>query len=306
MAGKNIYAVLTVFLLLGLMSWRSAAAQHPTGENAIFERLVQQGVSLDNTTTIKLPEPTLMDGLDGDQQRAVVTRISGRYGWKPFVRNSTVAPFMLRQAYVKNQQRDRIGHAIDLWFVAHAELATFQDRRLAEEFFGPKPTAKHASDTNLRELNNDELLRLGIKSFDRDAERYVVVEFPLMKRVQLRGIGHAYESSTAESVLVAWELAPGLKQDDDLGNRWCPIETTELGRRKRGAARPYQGYGGYLKITTLSEPQGALLFEIHVVFHEPEQWFHGSNFLRSKTPLIVKENVDKLRRKLAKAKRSKS
>ena len=48
-----------------------------------------------------------------------------------------------------------------------------------------------------------------------------------------------------------------------------------------------------------------MLCEAHVVFHEPTDWFRGSNFLRSKTPLMVKENVDKLRRKLARVQAAK-
>ncbi|MFO7901796.1 MAG: hypothetical protein R6U98_03985, partial [Pirellulaceae bacterium] len=172
-----------------------------------------------------------------------------------------------------------------------------------------------------------------IEKIDEDAEKYALVGFSLMNRVYVQGVGHVRRSHTDESVVIAWELDPRFNADDHRAapgangdfpreseqgeeglrgasfqpegsksrryNCWQPIETTKLGQRERGAPRPYQGYAGYLKITNLSVPKGALLFEAHAVFHEPEEWFRGSNFLRSKIPLMVKESINGLRRKLA-------
>ncbi|MCS7305572.1 MAG: hypothetical protein NZ602_10755, partial [Thermoguttaceae bacterium] len=45
----------------------------------------------------------------------------------------------------------------------------------------------------------------------------------------------------------------------------------------------------------LRQPGGALFIEHHHLFAEPNQWFGGKNFLRSKLPLAIQETVRKLR-----------
>jgi hypothetical protein len=37
---------------------------------------------------------------------------------------------------------------------------------------------------------------------------------------------------------------------------------------------------------------------LHTAFHEPQGWFEGHNVLRSKLPLVTKENVRTFRRGL--------
>ncbi|MES1213546.1 MAG: hypothetical protein ABUL64_03085, partial [Singulisphaera sp.] len=83
-------------------------------------------------------------------------------------------------------------------------------------------------------------------------------------------------------------------------NSWSPLERDASGKLSVGAAKAYSGLGGYMKMTELVEPAGALFVECHIVFDEPEAWFHGKNFLRSKLPLVVQDNVRSFRRKLGK------
>ena len=39
--------------------------------------------------------------------------------------------------------------------------------------------------------------------------------------------------------------------------------------------------------------------EYHVAFVEPQGWFHGTNLLRSKLPIVAQEMVRKFRRNLS-------
>ena len=73
------------------------------------------------------------------------------------------------------------------------------------------------------------------------------------------------------------------------------------GAQQLGDPHPYSGFGGYIKVSELVEPAGALLIEMHFVFDEPEGWFGGKNLLRTKLPLAVQENVRKFRGELKKA-----
>jgi len=289
----------TAALLVFVLSRGTLAGQEPGHENELLRQLVEQGVEFDGGFAVKLPEPILADGLDAARQREIIGAIAGLYSWQQFVRNSPVAPFELDQSYVKDAEGRRVGHVIDLCFIAHGPLDVFRDRQRAEDVFGEPWPQGGASEAEVRELEDNELSALGLQDIDRSAERYVSIGSSLMNRVYVRGVGHIRRSCTQDSIIIAWKLDPRFNRDDRLANRWYPIQTTKLGQRERGTARPYQGFGGYLKITDLAEPKGALLFEVHVVLHEPEGWFSGSNFLRSKTPLIAKEMIDKLRRKLA-------
>lgn len=335
--GTGHGALCRLFLLtmLGIRAvWPGGIAAEEAGnENQLMERLIQQGVRFPGDLTVQLPEPDLVDGLDESQQRRIVRQLAQRHDWKQFVRDSTVAPFMLKQAYLKNRQGRRVGHVVDVWFVAHGPLRIFQETEHAKAVFGTDWTGGNAADVTVQELDDQDVLERGIEKIDEDVEKYALVAFSLMNKVYVQGVGHVCRSRTHESVIIAWELDSrfnegdrglaagvngGFSGESNRGeerlrgatfqsedpkskrcNRWQPIETTKLGQRERGAPRAYRGYGGYLKITDLSVPEGALLVEAHVVFHEPEEWFRGSNFLRAKIPLMVRENINGLRRKLA-------
>lgn len=271
-------------------------------DNRLVRELTTQGVRLGDGPWVKLPAPTLVDGLDVAAQRAIVERAAGRYGKDRFTRDSAVAPFSLKLAYLKGADGERIGHSADLWFVAHGNLATLKDEQLLEDLVQPGSEKDSPFTPEARELDDEQL---AVRSIQRltgcGEEKYVFARFSVLNRVYLSGVGNAVYTESPQSLVVAWRLDPRFADDADFASRWQPIETDELGKRKLGVAQPYGGYGGYAKITTLDEPAGALFVESHVVFHEPSGWFRGSNLLRSKMPLAIQENVRKFRRQLAKA-----
>ena len=286
----------TIVIPLFLLTARILIAQElPQDTNPLVNRLIRQGIELEDGLAFRLPTPKVLESLEPEAQKKVITELAGRYGYSTFVRRSAVAPFMLKQTYLKDGDGRRVGHAIGIWFIAYGRLEDFQDKELAKELAGTKPGD---DDGSMRQLSNEELASCQIELPDDDSEGFVVAEAPLMNRVHVRSVIHAIKTNLPGTITVGWELDGRFDRNAELANRWWPIETTNLGERKRGDPQPYHGYGGYLKITQLTEPADALLFETHVVFHEPENWFRGSNFLRSKTPLIVKENVDRLRRRL--------
>jgi hypothetical protein len=88
--------------------------------------------------------------------------------------------------------------------------------------------------------------------------------------------------------------------DPDFPNRWRPVTRDDNGKRQLGAPQPYFGFGGYAKATRLVEPAGAILIEYHAAFAEPQDWFGGTNLLRSKLPILAQMIVRQLRRGLEK------
>jgi hypothetical protein len=95
------------------------------------------------------------------------------------------------------------------------------------------------------------------------------------------------------------KLDPRFAADGEFPNRWRSIDRLADEAEKLGPPRPYAGFGGYVRVTELREPAGALFVELHTAFQEPAEWFDGHNVLRSKLPLVTRENVRTFRRALA-------
>ena len=108
------------------------------------------------------------------------------------------------------------------------------------------------------------------------------------------------KSKTAESNLAASILDRRFMNDAEFPNQWRPITRDDAGRRHLGAPQPYFGFGGYAKATRLIDPPGALFVEYHAAFAEPQDWFGGTNLLRSKLPILAQMIVRQLRRGLEK------
>ena len=64
---KSICAVLLLFPI--------ASLAFAADSNPIYEELVNQGITLANGKTIKLPEPKMADGLKADEQQAVLKQV---------------------------------------------------------------------------------------------------------------------------------------------------------------------------------------------------------------------------------------
>jgi hypothetical protein len=94
-------------------------------------------------------------------------------------------------------------------------------------------------------------------------------------------------------------LDPRFAGDAKYPNEWQSIARDDAGKLQYGSWKAYQGLGAYAKATELKAPRGAILVEYHMRFDEPRGWFQGANVIRSKLPIIVQDNVKKLRRKLA-------
>jgi hypothetical protein len=295
-----VLAVLVVFIPLGSAS----LSGDDELRNPLCEHLLRQGVALADRQHAPLSPFTLPDGIPGDAVEEFLEPIHQRHGWNRFTRNSHVAPVELKLGTVADAAGKRLGHTVSVWFVAYGSLESLTDPEMLTELAGDIAAEQDAESNEALtggELTDDRLARMGIERLHDARLREVFVEarFPILNRVEVAGVSRVVSSYTEQSLVVAWELDPRFSQGESPANHWQPMERTDLGEKKRGAARAYQGYGGYGKITALSEPEGALFVECHVVFHEPEEWFAGSNALRAKIPLGVQENVRKFRRQLA-------
>ena len=257
--------------------------------NALFDSLLDPGPAVGPGLRAKLPPPTMPDGLDVAEQRAVIAAlIRDDYSYEDFTRRSAVAPQRLRVRDVTPCDPEAPARGVDVWFVAHDD-----------KFIGWLASAAKGVETG-KPLTKECLGKRGLGSADGPPEVYRHVEFDFLEKIHLRATVRVAWTRTGESVLVAGEVDPRFLGDPDFPNQWQPV-IREGGARKLGPAKPWAGAGFYMKITKLAEPAGALFVEQHVVFAEPTGWFDGANLLRSKLPLVVQSSVRTTRREWAKA-----
>jgi hypothetical protein len=288
-----------VFLLVTITLLTSHRCR---GENPVYDELMRRGVPIGPREIVRLPAPTVADGLSAAQQRQAVEAVAdGCHTWEELTRRSVVAPFILKLPKDDNDHV-RLGRRVDLWFVAYGNLSTLENNEWLERQF--KSTGNETDPDNgavIKVVPESELQRHGLKCPQGpDDPQFVFAELTLLDRVRLSVTTRGAKQQTPESVLSASMLDPHFANDPQNPNRWRPVLRDDNGRRSLGKTEPYSGYGSYAKATRLIDPPGAILIEYHVAFAEPEGWFNGTNLLRSKLPILAQIIVRQLRRELAK------
>lgn len=292
-------AVIRQLLLLLFVGVSSAEMCHAAGD--IYETLVEQGVVLGDRETIKLPKPVLADGLDGARQRqAIEALLAGRYEWDEFTRKSVVSPLLLKIGDGE-PAAGQVSRRVDLYFVAYGELELLRDDQKLQEHLNLASAGDIEADgRKMKVLSADELKRRNLTSAQEIGDpRWVAVEATLLGKVQLNLTTRNEKAENGETLVLASILDPKFASDGEYPNSWHSITIDDAGRRQIGPPQPYPGLGSYVKATRLAEPEGAVFIEYHLVYAEPEGWFHGANLLRSKLPIVAQDVVRKLRRKMA-------
>jgi hypothetical protein len=285
-------------LLLALLPAGSSLAA-----NEIYDSLVSQGITLSPKETVKLPQPILADGLSGSQQRqAIEALLAGRYEWDEFSRKSVVSPLLLK---VGDGERDAgpTSRRVDLYFIAYGTLEVLRDDRKLQEHLNLAAAGDDDSEGGqVKILSTEELAGRGLPTRQQTNDpRWVAIEAKLLDKVQLNFTTRNAKTQSHDSLLIASIVDPKFQSDAEYPNSWRAITVDDAGRRQIGSPQPYPGLGCYVKATRLAEPAGAAFIEYHVVYAEPEGWFHGANLLRSKLPIVSQELVRKLRRKMEKS-----
>ncbi len=286
-----------------ILSLCSAGATHD--DNQILQQLLDPGVPVGSGAPLRLPAPTMADGLDAAAQKMAIKGIAdANHPLDALLRKSVVSPFQLSIRSEGNAANETTGKRVDIFFIVYGDLQLItKEGWLEERFsFGAKEEAEGKPPAKSIVLAENDLKKRGLEvaASERFKEGYDFATFSVFDRVQLSGTGHVMQTQTAESVVVASLLSPKFADDAEFANRWAPIERNDSGVETVGKPQPYAGYGSYVKVTKLHEPAGALFIEYHLVFDEPKAWFGGANLLRSKLPLLVQDNIRKFRRELTK------
>jgi hypothetical protein len=264
--------------------------------NPLFEQLRRDGLSVTSETKVSLPAPLMADGLDAAGQRAVLRKVVGeRFSVREFTGKVGTAPhvYALRKIAATGADAPRV-IGVDVSFVAHGNLDTVAERKFLEDLQNKQ------KDRTIHILSAEELekRKLKVQSSKEREERYSHGVFIVLDRVEVRAALYTVITRQADSLLAATRIEPHFANDTDFPNQWRKITLDEEGQRKLGPAHPYAGAGGYLKITRLHEPQGALFVEYHLIYTEPKGWFSGADPLTTKVPAIIQSEVRTFRQEL--------
>lgn len=271
-------------------------------ENRLLHELTHQGLPVEGETSgIRLPEPTMADGLSAAEQHALIKQVAGpRRRLEHLLRDSIVAPFVLKIS--QPEDTDARYRHVDVWYVARGDLTQFQQEEFLGnlvDFGGQSSEAELAS----RLVPPAQLLERGIQPEEgsNEVQQFLFNSVELFDRVSLRSTRRIVLSSNDKSVLIAATIDPRFTSDEVYPNDWRKVKVNADGTKSIGEPQPYVASGSYTKVTRLHEPEGSLFIEHHHLFLEPVEWFEGRNLLRSKLPLAVQRGVRQLRQKLKKS-----
>jgi hypothetical protein len=271
--------------------------------NPLFQELRTKGFVVAGDIHPTLPAPSMPDGLDAAAQQAALAKIVGeRYPVDEFVRDSVVAPFVLKFSNVPGDVVTARG--IDVWFIVYGNLNELSKVDVLKEF-----TSSRADDATLHVLTATELEARHLPPTSADSpqhianpgdseERFAYTVATILERVELRQTLRCVLSRTTESVVISSLVDRRFDGDKDFPNLYHRLVRDDNGDTTKGPATPYSGAGGYMKATQLAQPKGAILVEYHSIYSEPRDWFNGANLLQSKLPILLQSRVRELRREV--------
>lgn len=264
--------------------------------NSLFKELLDKGIAVTDGKALKLPAPTMPDGLDKAAQVKVLKALAGDdYPLDELLRPSIVAPQIVKFRDVDAGTPDARGRGVDLWFIAHGNLDFLTAKNLQGQFSGGK--------NRVTELKDADLAKRGIKitAAEGREESYLHGVGTLLDRVQISSTNHGMITRTKESIVLATRLDPRFAKDAEFPNQWRSL-TVKDDKEVLGPPQSYDGAGMYIKLTRLHEPAGAIFVEFHQVFVEPKKWFDAPNMLKSKLPIVIQAEVRAFRKDLTKLK----
>jgi hypothetical protein len=292
---RRFYSTVTPLLLAALWTSLCPAA------NPIYDELVGPGVKVAPQETLQLPKPALEDGVAPAQQRQVIEALlASRYDWDTFTRKSVVSPFVLKISEGAAESGPII-RKVDLYLVAFGSF----DLLKSEDYLTKQlnlAANNDQSDTTGRAklLAVEEIRKRNITTDTKPGDpRWMNVTSTLLGKVRISLTTQNIRTEGKDSILIASVADPRFVNDVEYPNRWQSLTVDDAGKRQTGSPQPYAGLGSYAKATKLTEPAGAIFMEYHVAFVEPQGWFHGTNLLRSKLPIVAQEMVRKFRRNLS-------
>jgi hypothetical protein len=301
-------------LLLAISGTRATA-----DENTILKRLLDEGVTFPDGEKVKLPQPSLAEGLSADKQAEALEKIADRR--HPLVEmqkknKDAIYQFILRRGTPNlspppafdDARKDlwleehfvgpNSARRVDLYFFVHGPLEIIGDKDFLQSQAGGDQEGSSLHIFTAEEL---QARKLSAVKGDKFRSGYGGARFRLFDIVEVSGSGKFEQTTSKESMLLAVVMDEHFVKDALYPNEWHKLISLENGKLGPDAdPRPYTACGAYIKATSLIAPAGVVLIEYHLVFDEPEGWFDGGNMLSNKMVNLTQNNIRKFRTSLQK------
>lgn len=253
----------------------TARAAEPSHSDGIEFRIADQPVKLD---------PPLLTGNESaaEQEQLITANLRG-LSFSQFARDSIVAPVRIDLNYIEDADGNRVGHKVHALFIVHASFSEFASDDFAQQTLGTKQEPSQSKSFQSEALTDEALSDLGINTLSTGIQ-YQRLTFDLLDKVRLAGVVRFHSTKTERQNRVDVSLVSAAE------NRWWRLQQPDEGGE-------YAGFRAWLTATRLAS-RDAVLIETRLAFHEPPPWFRGSNYLRSRLPLVLQEAARNLRRRL--------
>lgn len=276
------------FLLLSVSQTGGGSA------NEVYQGLIEHGLRLGGQE-VRFPGPAIRDGLTAAQQKAALEKVCGSSARaEDLLRDSVSAPFVLKLEDQEGKNGDVV-RVMHLWFAVRADF-----EKLDPEQFAPGE-AEPVEAANMRfggkVVPDEEVRARGIeppKKGKGGAKVWFVHSTgDLLDRIHVEKTTRVEATRSDESLVVVARPAEKIGAEGPAASFW---RNTKDG----GGVQPYDGGGGYVKVTRYKPEPGVLVVEAHLAFLEPEGWFGGRPILRSKIGIVARDQIRELRRELKK------
>ncbi|WP_417747458.1 hypothetical protein [Rosistilla oblonga] len=220
------------------------------------------------------PEVVMKDGMDAEQQRAVIASLGRRFD--DFTKAGVNSPIDIPRS-IKKTVDGGVFRVYSYFFTVHATLDILNDENLLTKLFADN------------KQGNGEGADLGVVGDDKYSYAH---EPELLKRISLTMVLRSNDSKSDASVY-AGSIVVANDPENKHQSSWAPLDSPD-------DKHPYLGMGIFTKATPLVELPNVLFFEAHMVFYEPKGWFRGKNLLGAKLPIMIQDQVRSLRREVGK------
>ncbi len=279
-------------------------------------KLLKSGVDVGGLNTV-LTSPVMSSASASKASLDILEQVAGKVGWERFSRQNLNAPVIISIKEIYGTNSNKLGLSVHQTYIAYTKLEELKDHDLFESTFGT--TEDDPTGAVIRELTEDEMQSNGIAS-SNSSPNFYWMELPVLRKIMIRGVLQIETIDAEDGIEIYWRLDPRFSASGQpadtpdtnaqarkagglealLENTWSPLTTNDLGNLVEGDARPYQGMAGLMSVYATSLSKNQVLVESRMVLHEPEEWFGGSKYLRSKLLLSLQESAKSFRRKLRK------
>ncbi len=257
--------------------------------NPLMDQFLKKGIEVPGVKPFQVPLPLVKPDMKPAELETALEKAKGRAPLSLFLGKSFYAPHNLQIQSINDAKELRQGQYIKLHFIAYGKLDTVLKKNMLNQLIGG---AKGKSEI----LDADELKKRGLEPMKGRGieEEFGVMDMELLEKVKILGITRNVRTTHGKSAYMTTLFDDRFAKE----NTWQHVNVKKK--------HPYTGLAGYVFVTELPEPKGALYLEMHYVLHEPQAWFKGPedtesrNLLKSKLPAVIKNNVENFRRKLAK------